>query len=88
VAVASVIAAFFSGDLQSPQMFTGYFESRAFNKLQVFFEERFDLGIVLDLSLDGAIAKSTCRLKTSTRATKTDSLSPTLNLLRDRRPMS
>jgi len=88
VAVASVIAAFFSGDLQSPQMFTRYFESRAFSKLQVFFEERFDLGIVLDLSLAGAIAKSTCRLNTSTRATKTDSVSPALNLLRNLRPMS
>src|SRR5882724_3877394 len=35
-----------------------------------------------------AIAKSTCRLKVSTRATKTESSSPTLNRLRDRLPMS
>jgi hypothetical protein len=69
-------------------MFTRYFESRASSKLHAFFEERFDRGLAFDLSDAGAIAKSTCRLKTSTRATKTDSLSPTLNLLRDRRPMS
>src|SRR5882724_7470043 len=35
-----------------------------------------------------AIAKSTCRLKVSTRATKTESSAPTLNRLRERLPMS
>jgi hypothetical protein len=69
-------------------MFTRHFQLRMSGKLQAFFEERFDRRLTLDLSVAGAIAKSTCRLKTSTRATKTDSLSPTLNLLRDRLPMS
>src|SRR5947207_9888304 len=55
---------------------------------EAFFEERFDRRLAFDFSVTGAIAKSTCRLKTSTRATKTDSLSPTLNRLRDRRPKS
>jgi hypothetical protein len=57
-------------------------------KLQAFFEERFDRRLAFDLSAAGAIAKSTCRLKRSTRATNTESSSPTLNRLRDRRPMS
>ena len=47
-----------------------------------------DRRLAFDLSVAGAIAKSTCRLKTSTRATNTDRSSPTLNLLRDRLPMS
>src|SRR5215831_15537914 len=88
VAVASVIAAFFSGDLLSPQMFTGHFQLRALGKLQAFFEERFERPLAFDLSVAGAIAKSTCRLKRSTRATNTDRLSPTLNLFRDRLAMS
>ena len=69
-------------------MFTRHFQARASGKLQAFFEERFERRLAFDLSVVGAIAKSTWRLKTSTRATKTDSLSPTLNLLRDRLPMS
>jgi hypothetical protein len=69
-------------------MFTRHFQSRASGKLQAFFEERFDRRLGFDLSAAGAIAKSTCRLKMSTRATNTDRLSPMLNLLRDRLPMS
>jgi len=42
----------------------------------------------LGVSEVSAIAKSTCRLKMSTRATKTDNWSPTLNRLRERLPMS
>jgi len=57
-------------------------------QLQAFFEEDFDRRLAFDLSAAGAIAKSTCRLKTSTRATNTDRSSPTLNLFRDRLPMS
>src|SRR5215471_16907207 len=37
VAVASVIAAFFSGDLYSPQMLSRHFESPPSSKLQAFF---------------------------------------------------
>src|SRR4029077_2710758 len=88
VALASVIAAAFSGDLWSPQMFTRHFQSRASDKVQAFFEERFDRRFAFDFSVAGAIAKSPCRLKRSTRATNTDRSSPTLNLLRDRLPMS
>src|SRR5215831_397394 len=88
VAVASVMAAFFSGDLHLAQMFTRFLQSLAQRKLQAFFEEPFDRRLAFDFSVAGAIAKSTCRLNRSTRATNTDKLSPTLNLLRDRLPMS
>jgi len=69
-------------------MFTRHFQLRASDKLQAFFEERFDRPLAFDFSVAGAIAKSTCRLKTSTRATNTDRQSPMLNLFRDRLPMS
>src|SRR5215813_6320325 len=50
--------------------------------------ECFARRLAFDFSVAGAIAKSTCRLKRSTRATNTDNSSPTLNRLRDRLPMS
>src|SRR6266513_2090686 len=56
--------------------------------IEAFFEERFARRLAFDFSVAGAIAKSTCRLKRSTRATNTDRSSPTLNLLRDRLPIS
>jgi len=40
-------------------MFTRHFQLRALRKLQPFFEERFERRLAFDLSVAGAIAKST-----------------------------
>src|SRR5262249_52554554 len=55
---------------------------------EAFFQGPFARRLPFDFSVAGAIAKSTCRLKRSTRATNTDNSSPTLNRLRDRLPIS
>src|SRR5262249_18333237 len=48
VAIPSLIAAFFSGDLYSPQMLSRHFESPLSSKFQAFFEERFVRRLAFD----------------------------------------
>jgi hypothetical protein len=40
-------------------MFSGHFQLPALRKVQSFFEERFERRLAFDLSVTGAIAKST-----------------------------
>jgi hypothetical protein len=52
-----------SGDPFFSQIFTRHSRSRASGKVQAFFEECFARRLAFDFSVVGAIAKSTCRLK-------------------------